>query len=101
MANILQLSNVRLSFPKLIEAEAAQNQPNAAKKFGCDFIFPAGDQQWAKVMAEVGQVASEKWKEHATAVLQLCANDRKLRCFGPMPAPDNHSSAVAAPVWGW
>ena len=82
MANILQLSNVRLSFPKLIEAEAAQNTPNATKKFSCDLIFPNGDPQWARVMAEVGQVASEKWKEHGNAVLQMCGNDRKLRCFG-------------------
>ena len=82
MSNILQLSNLRLSFPKLIEAESVQGQPNSAKKFGCDLIFAAGDQQWPKVMVEIGQVASEKWKENGNAVLQLCGNDRKLRCFG-------------------
>lgn len=82
MSNIIQLSGVRLSFPKLIEPEAAQGTPNAAKKFGCDFIFTNDDPQFAKVMSEIGNVATEKWKEHAGSVLQIVGTDRKLRCFG-------------------
>jgi hypothetical protein len=78
----IYLSNVRLSFPKLIEAEAAKGTPNAAKKFSCDLIMPQNDQQFANFMAEVGRVAGEKWKEHAAAVLQICQNDRKMRCYG-------------------
>ena len=82
MSNIIQLTGLRLSFPKLIEAEAAKGQQNAEKKFGCDLIFDANDPQFAKVMAEVGAVATEKWKEHANAVLGIIGTDRKLRCFG-------------------
>jgi Protein of unknown function (DUF2815) len=82
MGTVVHLSNVRLSFPKLIEPEAAKGTPNAEKKFGCDLILPHGDQQFATFMGEVGKVATEKWKEHANAVLQLCQSDRKMRCFG-------------------
>lgn len=82
MGTVIHLSNVRLSFPKLIEAEAAKGTPNADKKFGCDLLMPNGDPQFAKFMGEVGQVATEKWKEHAGSVLQLCNGDRKMRCFG-------------------
>ena len=82
MGTVIHLSGARLSFPKLIEAEAAKGTPNADKKFSCDLILPQGDQQFAMFMSEVGKVASEKWKEHANSVLQLCQSDRKMRCFG-------------------
>ena len=82
MSETIYLSNVRLSFPKLVEAEAAKDTPNAAKKFGGDFIMRPNDPQYAKIMGEVGSVATEKWKEHASAVLQVIQNDRRLRCYG-------------------
>jgi hypothetical protein len=82
MSNIIQFSNLRLSFPKLIEAEAVANQPNSARKFGGDLIFKQGDPQWAKLMQAVSATAAEKWKEHGNSVLQIIGNDRKLRCFG-------------------
>jgi len=78
----LSLSNVRLSFPKLIEPEAPKGTPNADKKYSCDLIMPQGDQQFAMFMAEVGRIANEKWKEMAPSVLQVCQSDRKLRCYG-------------------
>ena len=80
MSDIIYLSKVRLSFPKLIEAQASQE--GASKKFGADLIMTQADPQFAKFMGEIGKVATEKWKEHAGAVLQLIQNDRKLRCFG-------------------
>ena len=82
MAEVQYLSKVRLSFPKLIEAEAAKDTPNSAKKFGADLILSPNDPQYAKFMGEVGAVATEKWKEHAGNVLQLIQNDRRLRCYG-------------------
>lgn len=78
----MHLTNLRLSFPKLLEPEAAKGTPNADKKYGCDLLFPQGDPQFAQFMAEVGKVATEKWKEHASAVLQMCNGDRKMRCYG-------------------
>ena len=80
MAETIYLSNVRLSFPKLIEASAAQD--NAAKKFSADLIFVPNDPQLAKFMGEVNKLATEKWKDHAQAVLGQIQTDRKLRCYG-------------------
>jgi len=80
MADTIYLSNVRLSFPKLIEPSAAQD--NAAKKFSADFILAPNDPQLGKFMAEVNKLATEKWKEHAAAVLGVVQTDRKLRCYG-------------------
>lgn len=82
MSEIVYLSNVRLSFPKLIEAEGNKDFPNAPKKFGCDLILAPNDPQFAKFMAEIGKCAAEKWKEHANNVLQMIGNDKRLRCWG-------------------
>lgn len=82
MSETIYLSNVRLSFQKLVEAEAAKDTPNSAKKFGADLIMTPNDPQYAKIMGEVGNVATEKWKNHASAVLQVIQNDRRLRCYG-------------------
>lgn len=82
MSSVFNLSNVRLSFPKLIEPEAPKGTPNAEKKFSCDLILPHGDTRFAQFMEQVGVTATEKWKEHAGSVLQLCQNDRKMRCYG-------------------
>ena len=82
MANEIYLSNVRLSFPKLIEAQAQANVPNPAKKFSADFILSPSDKQFAQFMGEIGTVATAKWKDMANAVLQHIQTDRKLRCFG-------------------
>lgn len=80
MSEVIYLSNVRLSFPKIVEASAPQ--PGADPKYSADLIMAPNDNGYAKFMAEVGSVATEKWKEHAANVLQLIQNDRKLRCYG-------------------
>lgn len=80
MSEVIFLSNVRLSFPKLIEPEAFQNNPD--KKFSGDFLMVPNGPNFATFMGEVGKIATEKWKDHAGAVLQMCQADRKLRCYG-------------------
>lgn len=82
MADAIQLTNVRLSFPKLIEAVANDNFPGAGKKFGADLILTPDHADYARLMAEIGQVATEKWKEQAGAILQMVQRDRRLRCWG-------------------
>lgn len=82
MADSIFLTNVRLSFPKLVEAVAPSTPPGAAKKFGCDLILPANHPDLPKFMEEVGKVASAKWKEQAAAVLGMLNNDRLKRCWG-------------------
>ena len=76
----IYLSNVRLSFPKLIEPSAFQE--GGEKKFAADFLLKQTDSDFTRFMSEVGKLAHEKWKENAGAVLQLVQNERKLRCFG-------------------
>ena len=76
----IYLSNVRLSFPKLIEPSTFQE--GGEKKFAADFLLKQTDTDFSRFMGEVGKLAHEKWKENATAVLQLVQNERKLRCFG-------------------
>lgn len=79
-SEIIFLSNARLSFPQLVEPRAATE--GGTKKYSADFILPldhAGVKDFGRVYA---QMAQEKWKEHAQAVMQLIQNDRKLRCFG-------------------
>lgn len=80
MADIIYLQNVRLSFPKLIEASAAK--PGDPKKWGANFILEPNDPQFAKFMGELGKVATEKWKENANVILTAVQQDRKMRCFG-------------------
>ena len=76
----ITLQNVRLSFPKLIEASS--QQPGSPPKFSADFILPPNHPDFARFMQEVQKMAVETWKEHAQSVLQVCQADRKLRCFG-------------------
>jgi hypothetical protein len=82
MSDAIYLSNVRLSFPKLIEAVAPPTTPNAAKKFSADLIMPPNHPDLAKFMEHVGAVAAAKWKEQAGPILQLLQSDRRLRCWG-------------------
>jgi len=82
MAEVIYLSNVRLSFPKLVEATASDLIPGATKKFSADFILAPNDPQLAAFMGEVGNMASEKWKGVAGDVLKVCQLERKLRCYG-------------------
>jgi hypothetical protein len=82
MPREIYLSNLRLSFPKLVEPVSNSSIPGSDRKYGCDLIFEPGDAQFAKVMSEVGAVAAEKWNDKAGAILQMIQNDRRLRCFG-------------------
>ena len=82
MAEIIYLSNVRLSFPALVEARASANDPNAKKKFSADFILTPDHPGYAAFMAEYAKAAGAKWMEHAQNVMNMIHADRKLRCYG-------------------
>lgn len=82
MAEIVLLSNVRLSFPNLVEPRAAADNPNAQKKYSADFIMDQDNPAFKQFMAECSKLALEKWGEHANNVMQLIQSDRRLRCFG-------------------
>ena len=86
MADIIFLSNWRLSFPQLVEPKSSVQpspaNPNPVKKYSADFLAPpdnAGVQEFGKIYAALAQ---EKWKEHAPAVMQMIQQDKRQRCFG-------------------
>jgi hypothetical protein len=82
MAETIYLSNVVLSFPKLVEPSANTDFPQSPKKYSADFIMLPSHSGFAQFMAEVGKIANEKWKENAGNVLKVIQNDRRLRCYG-------------------
>ncbi len=80
MSDVIYLSNVRLSFPHLVEARASTE--GAPKKFSADFILPTDHSGLKQFMEAVSRIASAKWGEHTQNVLGLIQNDRKFRCYG-------------------
>lgn len=82
MSNEIHLSRVRLSFPKLVEAQSLARFADAGKKFGADLILAGDDPQMKRFMDLVRQIAAEKWKDNASAILNMLQNDRLKRCYG-------------------
>jgi hypothetical protein len=82
MAETIYLTNVRMSFPKLVEAAAMKDYPAAGKKWGADLILDPNDPNFTKFMSEVGKMAAEKWGANADTVLQMVQSDKRNRCFG-------------------
>lgn len=81
---IVFLSDVRLSFPHLIEPQKTVNQQTGKERvsYNCEFIMPESHPGFVQFMQRYAVLAQEKWKEHANAVMQLIMSDRKNRCFG-------------------
>lgn len=74
----VMISNVRLSFPGLVEPRASVE--GGIKKYSADFILTA--EQFGPFWVAVNDVAQGKWKEQANPVLAMIQGDRKLRCYG-------------------
>jgi len=84
MSDVIFLSNVRLSFPHLAEPQRQINEQTGKERisYNCEFIMPNDHAGFAQFMARYGELALEKWKDNAQAVMQMIQNDRKTRCFG-------------------
>ena len=84
MSDIIFLSNVRLSFPHLAEPQKQVNEATGATRisYNCEFIMPQDHPGFQQFMKRYGEIALEKWKEHAQAVMGMIQNDRKTRCYG-------------------
>jgi len=81
--SIVYLSNVRLSFPHLIEPQKTINSEGKERiSYNVDLIMPPNDPGLAAFMARYSELAVEKWKQNAQAVMQLIQNERKQRCYG-------------------
>lgn len=81
MSETVMLSNVRLSFPELVEPKGDKNNPNN-KRFRGSFLMPVGGDQWKAVEAAIGNVAKAEWQDKAVGVMQLVNADAKSRCYG-------------------
>lgn len=83
MAEIIYLSNVRLSFPHIIEPQVRVNDAGASRStYGADFIMAPNDPGFTQFMQQYAALAVTKWGEHANQVMQMIHADRKSRCYG-------------------
>ena len=84
MSDLILLSNVRLSFPHLVEPQR-KISPETGKErvsYSADLIMPPDHKGFHQFMAKVNEMALAKWKENAANVLAMVNADRKLRCYG-------------------
>jgi len=84
MSDLILLSNVRLSFPHLVEPQR-KISPETGKErvsYSADFIMPPDHAGFKQFMVKVNEMALAKWKENAANVLAMVNADRKLRCYG-------------------
>jgi hypothetical protein len=84
MSEIIYLSNVRLSFPHLIEPQKNTNEQTGAVRvsYNAEFIMPKDHKSLQDFLQRYSEMALEKWKDHAQNVMNMIQQDRKLRCFG-------------------
>ena len=84
MSDLIFLSNVRLSFPHLVEPQRKVSPETGKERvsYSADFIMPPDHPGFKQFMTKVNEMALAKWKEHAGNVLGIINGDRKLRCYG-------------------
>lgn len=81
---VIFLSDVRLSFPHLAEPQKQRNEVTGKERisYNAEFIMPQPHPGWQKTMQAYGQMMVATFAEHASTVMQMIQNDRKLRGFG-------------------
>jgi Enterobacter phage Enc34, ssDNA-binding protein len=72
------LTNVRLAFANIFEAKAAKAE--AEPRFSARFIIEPGSENAKKLDKAVLAVATETWKDKATAVLKKLVEDNRI-CY--------------------
>ena len=84
MSEIILLSDVRLSFPHIAEPQKNVNEKTGETRisYNCEFIMPKDHAGLQQFMKRYGELALQKWAEHAQTVMGMIQNDRKTRCFG-------------------
>lgn len=84
MSEVILVSNVRLSFPHLAEPQRQVIETTGKERisYNCELIMAQDHPAFTKFMQVYANMALEKWKEHAQAVMQMIQSERKLRCFG-------------------
>lgn len=84
MSDVIFLSNVRLSFPNLVEPQKRKDPKTGEERssYNCELIMPRDHQGYGQFMQLYAALAAEKWKEHAQTIMGMIQADRKSRCFG-------------------
>jgi len=84
MSGIIFLSNVRLSFPHLAEPQRRVNQKTGKERisYNCELLMPEDHPGYKQLLNRYAELAVEKVKDHAQAVMNMIQQDRKSRCFG-------------------
>ena len=84
MSEILFLSNVRLSFPHLVEPQRTVSEATGKERiaYNAEFLMPQDSDAFKGFIKAYQAIAVAKWAEHAGNVMQMIQNDRKLRCYG-------------------
>ena len=82
--SVIFLSDVRLSFPHLAEPQKQRNEVTGKERisYNAEFILPQTHPGWQKTMEVYGKMMVGTFAEHASTVMQMIQNDRKLRGFG-------------------
>jgi hypothetical protein len=85
MSDIILLSDVRLSFPHIVEPQKNVNEKTGETRisYNCEFIMPQTHPGFQQFMKRYGELALAKWAENAQVVMGMIQGDRKQRCFGP------------------
>lgn len=84
MSEIIYLSNVRLSFPHLVEPQTLTNQKTGkvTNSYNADFVMAPDHAGYQQFLQRYMKLAQENWKENATPIMGIIQSDRKSRCFG-------------------
>ena len=72
MSDIILLSDVRLSFPHLVEPQKQVNEQTGQTRvsYNCEFIMPQEHPGFQAFFKRYGELALDKWKEHANTVMK-------------------------------
>jgi len=83
-SDVIFLTNVRLSFPHLVDPQVKKNEETGAERtsYNAELLMPPDHPGAAEFMKTVGRMALDKWAEHANTILSMLQNDRKQRCYG-------------------
>jgi hypothetical protein len=84
MAEIIFVSNARLSFPHLAEPQKQTDKitGNSRLTYNCDLILEPNSPAIQEFMARYHVLAVEKWQDNANNAMQQIQANRKQRCYG-------------------
>lgn len=84
MSDIIFLSNVRLSFPHLVEPQVRKNEQTGESRetYNCDLLMPESHDGFRAFLARYQSLVQSQFPEHFQQVMQMIQSDRKQRCFG-------------------